>query len=69
MKYQVEVTNLYVETHVVEADDIEHAREIGLEISDEMEADTNTYHSSGIDVQEAAEGESVTYVPVQEHLK
>ena len=42
MKFKVEVSRIYVQTHIVEADDEDHANEIGSEIDDVM--DVNHKH-------------------------
>ncbi|WP_307878529.1 hypothetical protein [Acinetobacter seifertii] len=43
MKFKVEVSNIYVKEHIVEADDLAHALEIASEISDTMEANQQTF--------------------------
>lgn len=69
MKFKVEVSNIYVQTHIVEADDADHAQQIGSEISDFMETDEKTFFESEWDVAPVDASSEVTYEPVQDHLK
>lgn len=66
--FKVEVTRVYCVEHIVEADDLDHAKEIGSEISDTMEMDNNTFIESEWKAKKTESGE-VTYTPEQEYLK
>lgn len=69
MKFKVEVSRTYVQTHIVEADDVDHAREIATEISDEMVADSRTFYEGSRNVVQADDASEVTYEPEQDYLK
>jgi len=69
MKFKVEVTKTYVQTHIVEAEDIDHAKEIGSEISDFMESNQKTFFEGARNVTEVNSLSEVTYEPVQDYLK
>lgn len=69
MKFKVSVVKTYAQEHIIEADDINHANEIGSEISDVMETDFTTFIESNWDATPVLDDEKVTYEPVQEYLK
>lgn len=69
MKFKVSVTKTYFQEHIVEADDAEHAKEIGSEISCELQTNRETFFDSSWEVLPVGENEKVTYEPVQEYLK
>ncbi|MDC5408331.1 hypothetical protein OSH17_06700 [Acinetobacter baumannii] len=69
MKFKVEVSNIYVKEHIVEADDLAHALEIASEISDSMEANQETFFESEWEAKPVSNDEKVTYEPQQEYLK
>lgn len=69
MKYKVEVSKVYVQEHVVEAESIAHAMEIASEISEEMEATQKTFFESEWKATPIVGDEKVTYEPQQEYLK
>jgi hypothetical protein len=68
-KFKVEVNRVYSVTHVVEADDLDHAREIGSEITDEMEVNNSTFMESDWNARQVDDNEKATYEPIQEYLK
>lgn len=68
-KFKVEVTRVYCVEHVVEADDLDHAKEIASEISDEMDVNHKTFIESEWKVANASDLDVVTYEPIQEYLK
>lgn len=63
MKFKVEVSNIYVKEHIVEADDLAHALEIASEISDSMEANQETFFESEWEAKPVSNDEKVTYEP------
>lgn len=69
MKFKVEVSKIYSQTHIVHADDADHAREIAKEISDEMETNHKTFFESEWDVTQVDDASEVTYEPEQDYLK
>lgn len=69
MKYKVEVSKVYVQEHVVEAENIAHALEIAAEISGEMEANHQTFFESNWEAAPVSEDKEVTYTPQQDYLK
>ncbi|MEQ1088434.1 hypothetical protein [Acinetobacter seifertii] len=69
MKFKVEVSNIYVKEHIVEADDLAHALEIASEISDTMEANQQTFFESTWEAKPVSNDEKATYEPEQEYLK
>ncbi|MEN3968259.1 hypothetical protein [Acinetobacter sp. BWR-L5] len=69
MKFKVEVTKVYVQTHIVEADDADHAKEIGSEISDFMEANHTTFFEGTRTASQVDDANEVTYKPEQDYLK
>jgi len=68
-KFEVEVSKIYFVKHIVEADDIDHANEIGSEISSEMPLDHTTFMESDWNSTQVEEDRKITYVPEQEYLK
>lgn len=68
-KFKVEVTKIYCVEHIVEADDIDHANEIGSEISDEMKTNLETFIESDWKAKQVEDDAKITYAPVQEYLK
>lgn len=68
-KFKIQVTNTHFQEHVVEADDLDHALEIGKEISDEMEADQTNFFEGSWQANPVSQDTEVTYKPVQEYLK
>ncbi|WP_121773834.1 hypothetical protein [Acinetobacter bereziniae] len=69
MKFKVEVSKIYVQAHIVEADDADHAKEIGAEISDVMSTDYKTFFESTRNVTQVDDSNQVTYEPEQDYLK
>lgn len=69
MKYKVKVERIYYVEHIVDAEGIEHAQEIGSEISDEMPVDWTTFVESNWEVDSTEQGCEVTYTPAQDYLK
>lgn len=69
MKFKVEVSKVYVQTHIVEADDKDHANEIASEISDEMKTDHETFYESEWKATQVNDSKKVTYEPQQDYLK
>jgi len=69
MKFKVEVTKTYVQTHIVEADDADHAKEIGSEISDFMEVNHQTFFESSRTATQVDDSRKATYKPEQNYLK
>ncbi|WP_048764807.1 hypothetical protein [Acinetobacter sp. 243_ASPC] len=69
MKFKVEISKVYVQTHIVEADDVDHAREIATEISDGMVADHRTFYEGNRNVTQVDNASEVTYEPEQDYLK
>lgn len=69
MKFKVEVSRIYVQTHIVEADDEDHANEIGSEIDDVMDVNHKTFFESEWVVTQVDEALEVTYEPEQDYLK
>ncbi|WP_180060720.1 hypothetical protein [Acinetobacter sp. YH12135] len=69
MKFKIEVSKVYIQDAVVEADDADHAREIAKEISDEMVTDFTTFIKSNWNVAQVDDSEKVTYEPIQDYLK
>ena len=69
MKFKVEVTKVYVRTHIVEADDTDHAKEIGSEISDFMEANRTTFFESSCVTTQVDDSRKATYKPEQNYLR
>lgn len=69
MKFKVEVSKIYVQTHIVEADDTDHAKEIGSEISDVMNMDHKNFFESTRNVTQVDDSSQVTYEPEQDYLK
>jgi hypothetical protein len=69
MKFKVEVTKTFVQTHIVEAEDTDHAKEIGSEISDFMEANPTTFFEGTRTATQVDDTSEVTYKPEQDHLK
>jgi len=69
MKFKVEVTKTYVQSHIVEADDADHAREIGSEISDFMEANQKNFFEGSRHVTQVDDASTTTYEPEQDYLK
>lgn len=69
MKFKVEVTKTYVQRHIIEADDADHAKEIGSEISDFMETNNITFFESNRHVAQVDDASPVTYEPEQQYLK
>ena len=68
-KFKVEVTKVYCVEHIVEADDLDHAKEIGGEISDEMKLNHDTFIESEWKAKQVNSSEEITYEPIQEYLK
>ena len=68
-KFKVEVTRVYCVEHVVEADDLGHAKEIGSEISDEMDVNHSTFIESEWKAKQVDDSEGTTYEPIQDYLK
>lgn len=66
--FKVEVSRVYFVEHTVEADDLDHAQEIGSEISDTMEVNHETFIESEWKAEQVESG-VVTYIPEQEYLK
>lgn len=63
-KFKVEVNRVYSITHIVEADDLDHAREIGSEITDEMEIGYSTFIESDWSAFQVDDNEKATYEPI-----
>lgn len=68
-KFKVEVTRVYCVEHIVEAEDLDHAKEIGSEISDEMDVNHNTFIESEWKAKQVDDSEDATYEPIQDYLK
>lgn len=68
-KFKVQVSKSFYVEHVVEANDKDHALEIGSEIEDFMRCDWTTHIDSEWDAVEVGDDEKVDYEPVQEYLK
>lgn len=68
-KFKVEVTRVYCVEHIVEAEDLDHAKEIGSEISDEMDVNHKTFVESEWNAKNTDEDSVVTYEPIQDYLK
>lgn len=69
MKFKIEVVKTYIQNHIVEADDINHANEIGSEISSEMETNRHTFFESNWNATRVDDSSEVTYTPEQDYLK
>lgn len=69
MKYKVKVERVYYKEVIVDADDYNHAVEIGSEVDDTMDLDHSTYQESNWDAELVSENEVATYVPEQDYLK
>lgn len=69
MKFKVEVSRIYVQTHIVEADDEDHANEIASEIDDLMDVDHKTFFESEWSATQVNDASEVTYKPEQDYLK
>jgi len=69
MKFKVEVTKTYIQTQIVEADDADHAKQIGSEISDLMEANHTTFFEGTRTATQVDDVSEVTYEPEQDYLK
>lgn len=67
-KYEIEVSNIYVVTHAVEADDKEHAIQIADEVSELMQPDMHNFFESELKA-ELTDNQNITYEPEQDHLK
>ena len=68
-KFKVEVSRVYCVQHIVEADDLDHAREIGSEIKDEMEVNHKTFTESSWSANHVSDDSVVDYEPIQGYLK
>lgn len=69
MKFKVEVSKVYLQTHIVEADDEDHANEIAKEIDDVMRTNWETYWESEWKVKPVSDDTEITYEPEQDYLK
>lgn len=69
MKYEIEVSRLYVNTIIVDADDEDHAKSIASEYSNEMPLNFNTFWESNWKVKQADQEQEITYTPTQKYLK
>lgn len=68
-KFKVTVSKVFCVEHVVEADDKDHAQEIGSEIEEFMDCNWKTHIESEWKAIEVDDDEEVTYEPEQEYLK
>ena len=60
-KFKINVSRTYSVTHIVNADSLHHAHEIGSEITDEMDVNINTYTGSDWSAVQVDDGETITY--------
>lgn len=67
-KFEIEVSNIYVVTHVIEADDEDHAIQIADEVSELMETKMPDLFESELKAKPTDKTE-ITYEPYQKHLK
>lgn len=68
-KFKIQVSKSFYVEHIVEADDKDHALEIGSEIEEFMECNLETYIDSEWDAIQVSDDECVNYEPVQDYLK
>lgn len=68
-KYRLEVVVEHFKEVIVEADDYDHALEIGSEVSEFMDTDHTTFNESNWKAVKVSDEEEVSYEPVQDYLK
>lgn len=68
-KFKVQVNKSFCVEHIVEADDKDHALEIGSEIIDFMSCNDKTYFGGDWSAIEVGGDEVVDYEPLQDYLK
>ena len=60
-KFKINVSRTYSVTHIIDADNLHHAHEIGSEITDEMDVNLNIYTGSDWIAVQVDDGETITY--------
>lgn len=60
-KFKINVSRTYSATHIINADDLHHAHEIGSEITDEMDVNLKTYAGSDWSAVQVDDDETITY--------